>query len=112
MKLQHHVKHVQYVDVAMPPEAFQMIQDHLEWLTPAAMTAKVQLAYPTVTSTQIHTAWRELSKVHWFRDDLQLLLATKLVSEYGDDVDIFGTVDVTEAIEILACGLSRIDEPL
>lgn len=78
MKLHHHAKHVHYVDVAMPPEALQMIQDHLEWLTPAAMTTKIQLAYPAVTSTQIHTAWRELSKVHWFRDPLQLPSATKL----------------------------------
>jgi hypothetical protein len=29
--LQHHVKHVLYVDVLMPPEARQIIEEHAEW---------------------------------------------------------------------------------
>ncbi|KAF8518674.1 hypothetical protein BU17DRAFT_20630, partial [Hysterangium stoloniferum] len=112
INLQHHIKHVQYVDVAMPPEVLQMIQDHVEWLTPIAMMTKVQLVYPTITSTQVHTAWRELSKVHWFREDLQLPSVMRLLAEYGNDIDIFGTVDVPEGVEILAWRMKHIAEPL
>jgi hypothetical protein len=65
VQLEHHIKHVHYVDVAMPPEALEMIQENLEWLTPVAMVAKVQDVYPQITALQIHTAWTEMSQVFW-----------------------------------------------
>jgi len=37
INLQHHVHHVLYDDIRMPPEALQMIQEQAEWSTPAAM---------------------------------------------------------------------------
>ena len=49
IKLHHHTKHVHYVDVAMPPGAVEIIRENVEWLTPVAMVAKVQAAYPGVT---------------------------------------------------------------
>ncbi|KAF8234223.1 hypothetical protein L208DRAFT_1125353, partial [Tricholoma matsutake] len=65
VNLQHHIKHVLYVDVHMPPEGLQMIQEQAEWLTPAAMATKIQSIYPQVTTIQIHAAWRELSQQYW-----------------------------------------------
>jgi hypothetical protein len=53
ISLRHHSKHVDYVDVAMPPEAMQMIQEQVEWLTPSAMATKVRSAYPDLTVAQI-----------------------------------------------------------
>jgi hypothetical protein len=64
VKLKHHIKHVNDVDVTIPPEALQLIEEHMEWLTPVAMVTKVQSIFPQVTSAQIHTAWREMSEVH------------------------------------------------
>ena len=49
----------------MPPEALQMVQEQAEWSTPAAIAGKIQLAYPQVTTNQIHAAWRELSQAFW-----------------------------------------------
>jgi hypothetical protein len=112
VKLQHHIKHVLYIDVRMPPEALQMIQDQAEWSTPAAMSVKIQLIYSQVTTKQIHAAWRELSQQYWRRDDEQLLSAKKLLAEYGDDTDIFEPVGVPDGVEILAWGMKRIAEPL
>jgi hypothetical protein len=96
----------------MPPEALQIIQEQAEWLTPGAMAAKIQSAYPQVTTSQIHAAWREQSKTYWRRDDDQLTSARKLLAEYGEDVDIFEPVGVPEGVEILAWGMKQIAEPL
>jgi len=110
--VQHHVKHVLYVDVGMPPEALQMIQEQAEWSTPAEMATKIQSVYPQVTTKQIHAAWRGLSQEYWRRDDIQLISAKKLLAEYGDAVDIFDLVGVPDGVEILAWGMKRIAETL
>lgn len=110
--VQHHVKHVLYVDVGMPPEALQMIQEQAEWSTPAEMATKIQSVYPQVTTKQIHAAWRGLSQEYWRRDDIQLISAKKLLAEYGDAVDIFDLVGVLDGVEILAWGMKRIAETL
>ena len=96
----------------MPPEAMQMVEEHIEWLTPSAMVSKVQSAYPQVLSAQVHTAWRELSKVHWHRNNLQLPSAKKLLVEYGDEVDIFKIENLPEGVEMLAWGMKKIVELL
>jgi len=69
IRLDHHAKHVHYIDVAMPPGAVDMIRENVEWLTPVAMVAKVQAAYPSITSAQIHAAWMQMSQILWRRDD-------------------------------------------
>ena len=56
----------------MPPGAVDMIRENVEWLTPVAMVAKVQVAYPSITSAQIHAAWMQMSQIFWRHDDLQL----------------------------------------
>jgi hypothetical protein len=110
--LQHHVKHVLYVDVGMPPEALQMIEEQAEWSTPSQMATKIQSQYPQVTTKQIHSAWRGLSQEFWRRDDEQLPSTRKLLAEYRDEVDTFELVDVPEGVEILAWGMKKIAEPM
>ena len=46
--LDHHAKHVHYVDVSMPPGALDIVRENVEWLTPVTMVAKV-LEYRKVT---------------------------------------------------------------
>ena len=101
-----------YVDVRMPPEALQMIQEQAEWSTPSAMATKIQSIYAQVTTMQINAAWRELSQQYWRRDEMQLPSAKKLLAEYGDDVDVFEPVGIPEGVEILAWGMKRIAGPL
>ena len=79
-----------------------MIEEQVEWLTPAAMVSKVQTAYPRVTSKQVHRAWRELSQTYWRRDELQLPSARKLLTEYPEEVDLFHVNSVLEDVELLA----------
>ena len=112
IRLQHHVSHVSYSDVRMPPEALQIICEQAEWLTPSTMAAKIQAAYPHVTTNQIHSAWREFSETHWRREDAQLPSAKTLLAELGEDIDIFEPAGVPEDVEILAWGMKRIAEPL
>jgi hypothetical protein len=112
INLKHHVKHVLYVDVGMPPEGQQMIEEQAEWLTPAMIAAKIQSIYPQITTKQIYTAWRELSQAHWRRNDVQLQSAQMLLAEYSDDVDIFELVDLPVGVEMLAWGMKHIAEPL
>ena len=102
------MKHVLYVDVSMPPEALKIIEEQVEWLTPAAMASKVQAAYPQVTSKQIHKAWRELSQAYWQRDKLQLPSAKKLLAEYPEEVDLFDVSGIPEDVEIVAWGMKKI----
>jgi hypothetical protein len=112
VNLQHHIKHVLYVDVGMPPEALQTIQEQAEWSTPAAMATKLQSTYPQVTTMQINAAWRKLSQQYCRRDKMQLPSAKKLLGKYEDDVDIFKPVGVPEGVKILAWGMKRIAGPL
>lgn len=112
VRLQHHFSHVFYSDVQMPPEVLQNIQEQAEWSTPSVMAAKIQSAYPQVTTNQINAAWRELSKAYWRRDDDQLTSARKLLAEYEEDVEVFEPAGIPEGVEILAWGMKRIAEPL
>lgn len=112
IKLQHHVNHVFYSDVAMPAEALQIIEEEAKWATPFAMATKIQSIHPHITTNQINAAWREKSKTHWLRDEKQLPSAQKLLAEYGDDVDIFEPIDIPDGVEMLAWGMKRIAKPL
>lgn len=96
----------------MPAEVLQIIQEEAEWTTPFAMATKIQSIHPHITTNQIHTAWREQSKIHWLRDEEQLPSAQKLLAEYGDDVDIFEPVDIPDGVEMLAWGMKQIAQPL
>ena len=109
ISLRHHVL---YVDVGMPPEALQMIQEQAEWSTPAAMASKIQSLYPKVMMKQIHAAWRELGQVYWHCDDAQLLSAKKLLTEFEDEIDIFEPIGMPEWVEMLAWGMKKIAGPL
>ena len=106
--LHHHVKHVQYIDVALPDGAAELIRSNVEWLTPVAMVAQVQAAYPNVTAAQIHSAWMDMSQLFWRRDDMQLPSTNKLLKEHGDDVDIFTPFGVPDGVEMLCWGMKRI----
>ena len=108
INLQHHVKHVHYVDVSMLPEAMLMIEKQVAWLTPSAMVSKVQAAYPEVSAAQVYNAWCEHSQTHQRCDDLQLPSAKKLLTEFGDEVDVFELVNVPDGVEMLAWGMKKI----
>ncbi|KAF8157930.1 hypothetical protein B0H34DRAFT_844796 [Crassisporium funariophilum] len=112
ISLEHHTKHVNYVNVSMPPGALDLVCKNVEWLTPVAMVAKVQAAYPDVTAAQIHTAWMQMSQQYWRQDDIQLPSAAKLLGEFGDDVDIFNPQGVPDGVEILCWGMKKIAKPL
>lgn len=82
----------------MPPEAMQMIEEQVAWLTPSVMASKVRAAHPQVSAAQIYNAWREHSQTHWRRDSLQLPSARKLLVEFENEVDIFEPIDVRKGV--------------
>jgi hypothetical protein len=96
----------------MPPEAMQMIQEQVEWLTPSTMATKVRSAYPSLTTAQIYKAWHALSQIFWRRAEAQLESAKALLTEYNDEVDIFEPSNIPDGVEILAWGMKRIAGPL
>ena len=96
----------------MPPEALQIICEQAEWSRPSVMITKIQAAYPHITTGQINSAWRELSKTYWRREDAQLPSAMTLLAKFNEDVDIFKPVGIPDSVEILAWGMKRIAEPL
>jgi len=110
--LHHHFKHVHYVDVSMPPEAMQMIEEQAEWATPSVLATQVRKLHSRVSMDQVYKAWRALSETHWRRDDLQIPSAKKLLDEYADEVDIFELNNVPDGVEILAWGMKKIVKPL
>jgi len=111
-RIEHHVRHVDYLDVRIPEGAKDMIREHVEWLTPVAMVAKVQALFSDVTAAQIHAAWQNMSQHYWRRDNLQLPSASQLLREYRDDVDVFEPANVPEGVEILCWGMKKIAGPL
>lgn len=76
------------------------------------MVAKVQAAYPSITSAQIHAAWMQMSQIFWCCDDLQLSSAQNLLDKYGDEVDIFLSRNIPEGLDILCWGMKKIERPL
>ncbi|TFK58276.1 hypothetical protein BDN72DRAFT_851782 [Pluteus cervinus] len=98
--MHHHVNHVRYINVTMPPEALEVIEEQVAWLTPSAMVAKICL---DVRAARIYSAWREHSQTHWRHDDLQLPSAKQLY--FCSEVH-----RVPEGVEILTWGMSKIAE--
>lgn len=68
--LDHHAKHVHYINVSMPPGALDIMPENVEWLMPVMIVAKVQAAFPDGTAGQIHTAWMQMSQQYWRQLDL------------------------------------------
>lgn len=63
--LTHCLRHKPYFDVAMPPEADELIRESLEWSTPISIASKVQATFPSVMNKQVHAAWTEMSQMLW-----------------------------------------------
>ena len=95
----------------MPPEATMIIWENLEWTTLNVMVPKIQASFPTVTATQIHSAWTIMSEILWKRDNLQLPSAQILLQEYSDEVDVFDLPKV-EGMEQLAWGMKKVSDQL
>ena len=112
INIQHHFRHIIYVDIALPPEAAKLIEDQVEWFTPSAIVSKIWATYPQVSAAQVYNAWHELSQTHWRHDNLQLPSATKLLEEFKDEVDVFKPMRVPDGVEILAWGMKKIAAPL
>jgi hypothetical protein len=112
ISLHHHFKHVHYVDVAMPLEAMQMVNEQAEWVMPSDLATIVRLAYPQVSTAQVYNAWKAVSETHWRRDNLQIPSTRKLLVEFSDDVDIFKPENVPDGAEMLAWGMKKIAGPL
>lgn len=107
VRIEHHDRHMQYIDVDMPLEALDIIRDNLEWSTPVSITPKVQAVYPNVTGKQVHKAWTKMSEILWKRDHLQLPSAEILLKEFRDDVDVFD-IPVADGIQQLCWGMKKI----
>jgi len=107
IRLQHHVAHTPYYDVAMPPEAVEMIRESLEWSAPNSLVPKIQSLHPSVTANQVHAAWTLMSETLWKRDAAQLPSAKILLDEFADDVDVFH-VAVEDGVEQLCWGMKKI----
>ncbi|KAF8838873.1 hypothetical protein BDN67DRAFT_991114 [Paxillus ammoniavirescens] len=72
IQLHHHQQHKPYYDVAMPPEAAQIVRDNTEWSTPVSITPKVL----------------------WKKDPVQLTSAQLLLQELQDNIDfVLGEYD-------------------
>ena len=91
----------------MPSGALDIISEHLEWHTLASLVTQIQKSYPTVTAKQIHTAWAQMSKTLWKRDQYQLPSVELLLKEYSSDVDIFD-IPVFEGVEQLCWGMKNV----
>lgn len=77
-------------------------------MTQVAMVVKVQAAFPSVTAVQIHLHWLKLSKPHWRCDNHQLPMAATLLAEYGDIVNVFEPIGVSDDVEVLCWGMKKI----
>jgi hypothetical protein len=109
--LEHHMKHTPYYDVSLPPEAAALIREDLEWTCPNEVGKKVQMAFPSVTAKQIHTAWTTMSETLWKRDREQLPSVKALLGELKDDVAILDLPEM-EGVEQIAWVMKNIALPL
>lgn len=96
----------------MPAEAISVIEGNMEFMRPSELIPQIQAAFPGVTATQVHTVWRERSKVYWWRAEQQLLSAELLLAEYGNEIDLFSVAGVPDGVEMVAWGMKKIAVPL
>ena len=82
--LEHHMRHLPYYDVSLPPEAAALIRENLEWICPSEIAKKVQSTYPSVTTNQVHTAWTTMSKTLWKQGTQQIPSTRTLLGELQD----------------------------
>ncbi|KAJ3529727.1 hypothetical protein NM688_g7813 [Phlebia brevispora] len=113
ISLQHHASadHRPYLDVALPPEANEIIRRQIEWSKPNEILREVQAKFPQVSAAQVHNAWAKMSEVLWKRDSEQLPSAKVLLEELKNDVDVFD-IKAPEGVEQLCWGMKLIAEPL
>ncbi|KAH9051623.1 hypothetical protein EDB83DRAFT_2507093 [Lactarius deliciosus] len=102
--LEHHVKHIPYYNVSLPPEAAALIQETLVWSCPHKVTRKVQITYPAITANQVHTAWTTMNTQ-------QIPSVKALLDELGDDVAILDLL-VIDGVEQIAWVMKKIASPL
>ena len=109
--LEHHMRHLPYYDVSLPPKAAALIRENLEWICPSEIAKKVQSTYPSVTTNQVHTAWTTISKTLWKQGTQQIPSTRTLLGELQDDVAILDLLDVN-GVEHVAWVMKKIALPL
>ena len=109
--LEHHKRHPAYYNIALPPEAAEMIRENLDWTTPSDMARKIQLAYPSVSTKQVHKAWTTMSETLWKRNSDQITSAKALLAEYEDDADLL-TIPTMDGVKQVAWVMKRIANAL
>jgi hypothetical protein len=77
-----------HFDVEMLSGALDIIQENLEWSTPASLVTQIQVSYPNVTTQQVHATWSQMSETLWKHDQYQLSSTKILLNQYLDDVDV------------------------
>jgi hypothetical protein len=111
VNIQHACPHKTYFDVALPPEAYDIICETLDWNMPGSIAPKIREMFPQVTTAQVHATWTAMSKVLWRRNDNQMESAKQLLEELRDEVDLLN-LQVMEGVEQLAFGLKLINNKL
>ena len=109
--LDHQSRHPPYYDVTLPPKAVETIREELKQTTPSEMARWIQIAYPNVSTKQVHKAWTTMSETLWKRDAEQILSAKTLLMEHQDDVDLL-TIPATDGVEQVAWVRKKIMGPL
>ena len=109
--LEHYKRHPHYYDVALPPEAAEMIRENLDWTTPNDMARKIQIGFPAVSTKQVHKAWTTMSETLWKRNSDQIPSARALLTEYEDDADLL-TIPTPEGVEQVAWVMKKIANAL
>jgi len=104
--------HIPYLHVSMPAGAAEIIRYNLEWARPSDLVTQVQMVYPSVTSKQIHRAWRRMSEELWKRDDDPIISAERLLQEFQESpssgVQLLKLDGIPEDVEILAFAFPRV----
>jgi hypothetical protein len=84
---EHHKQHTPYYDVSFLSKAAEMIWDNLDWTCPNDIIKKIQMAYPTVSASQIYKAWVTMSETLQKRSQEQLPSIKALLGDFKDEVD-------------------------
>lgn len=88
-----------------------IIRENLQWHTPVEIAPNVKAQYHSVTSSQVHFAWTQMSEILWKRDKMQLPSAETLLKELGDEVDVLA-VPPADGVEQLCWAMKKIIQPL
>jgi hypothetical protein len=105
IQLVHRIGHRAYYDIALPPEAQNIIAESL-WSTPSDIAKRIRKnnEWGHIKTYQVRHVWKQLCQDCWWLCDDQVESAKRLLEKHGETVELFEMESIPD-VTALAFGV-------